>query len=356
MKRNILSLLLTTALIASVTAGCSTAVPADTTVSDTAAVATEETSSEESESSEETEETDAPVIDDVTIRVGSLNGPTTVGILSLMNDVENGEAIGNYEFTELTQPDELVASLNAGDVDIALIPANMASILYNRTESISVIDINTLGVIECISADDSITSVSDLAGKTVYSVGQGATPEYALNYLLDSYGIEDCTIEFKAEPAEVIAELTADPEAVGFLPEPAATAQAAANGLNVCFALTDEWENATDDSILITGVTVVSNDFLAEHPDAVAQFLEAHAASVDAANATGSDEVAALAVDHGFFANADMASVVIPRCNTVCITGDEMKTLLSGYLQTLFDQNPDAVGGQMPADEFYYVG
>ncbi len=102
----------------------------------------------------------------VTLRIGSLKGPTTMGLAALMDKQTKGEAKGSYDFTMVTAADELVGKIVSGDLDIALVPANMASILYQKTNhGISVLNINTLGVLYIVSADESITSIPDLKGK-----------------------------------------------------------------------------------------------------------------------------------------------------------------------------------------------
>lgn len=296
-----------------------------------------------------------PEPEDLKVRVGSLSGPTTIGIVNLMNDVDTAENDTNYEFTVATQPDEIAAALNAGDLDIALIPANLASVLYNRTEGgIEVIDINTYGVLYCLSTDSSIQSIGSLAGRTVITTGQGATPEYAINYLLGQYGITDCTLDFKTEGAEVIASLEDNPDQIAILPQPAATAaMAQVEGLGIAFSLDDEWSGVTSDSRLVTGVTVVRTAFAEEHPEAVASFIEDHRESVDEAN-NNVEQTAQLVVDAGIVGAAPIAQRAIPLCNIVCVTGDQMRTDLQGYLQTLYDANPQAVGGALPGDDFYY--
>ena len=292
--------------------------------------------------------------DDVTIRIGSLSGPTTIGIINMMNDTMDTN--NSYDFTIATQPDEIAASLNAGDLDIALIPANLASILYNRTEGgIQVIDINTYGVLYCITTDPSITSVSDLSGKTVITTGQGATPEYAMNYLLEQYGVTDCTLDFKTEGSEVIASLQEDPSQIAVLPQPAATAAMVQNeGMNIAFSLDEAWSDVSD-SRLVTGVTVVRKEFLDQHPDAVASFIVDHHNSVILCN-TDVEATAQLVVDAGIVGALPIAQRAIPLCNIDCVAGAQMRTDLEGYLQTLYDANPQSVGGAMPGDDFYHVG
>lgn len=294
--------------------------------------------------------------DDVTIRVGSLKGPTTIGIVNMINNTDNMNH-NTYDFTVASQPDEIAAALNAGDIDIALIPANLASILYNRTNGgIQVIDINTYGVLYCLSSDASITSIADLSGKTVITTGQGATPEYAMNYLLEQYGVTDCTLDFKVEGAEVIASLQENPDQIAVLPQPAATAAIAqVEGLQINFSLDDEWNNVTSDSRLVTGVTVVRTEFAQEHPDAVNSFIVDHHNSAIAAN-DDVETTAQLVVDQGIIGAVPIAQRAIPLCNVVCVTGNQLRPELEGYLQTLYDANPESIGGAMPGDDFYFAG
>lgn len=295
--------------------------------------------------------------DSEALRVGSLKGPTTMGLVNLMDKSDKGEAEGTYEFTMATQPDEIAAGVAQGNFDIALVPANMASILYNKTKgNVEVIDINTLGVLYCVTGDDAVKSVKDLAGKTVYSTGQGATPEYAMNYLLDKNGITDCTIEFKSEATEVAAQLASDPAGIAVLPQPFVTVAEAKNDkLHTAFSLTDAWNEVTDDgSQLLTGVTIVRKDYLESHEDAVRTFMEESKTSVEAA-ASDVEGTSKLIAQYGIIEKAPIAAKALPECNVTYIDGEDMKAALSGYLQVLSDANPESVGGKLPADDFYYI-
>ena len=177
------------------------------------------------------------------VRIGGLKGPTTMGLVKLMDDAANKTAKNNYEFTMVTAADELTALVAAGKVDIALLPANLASVLYNKTNGgVSVIDINTLGVLYLVSSDTSIETVDQLKGKTVYLPGKGTTPEYALRYLISASGLsgDDVTLEFKSEASEVASILAEDPTAIGLLPQPFVTSALAQNDkLSIVMDLTD---------------------------------------------------------------------------------------------------------------------
>lgn len=298
----------------------------------------------------------------VTVHVASLKGPTSIGLVSFMDQVKKGMANSTaegYTFAISTAADEIIPSVVKGDVDIALIPANAAAVLYGKTQGgISVLNINTLGVLNVVTGDASIKSIADLADKTVYMTGKGATPEYAMGFLLQQAGIADTvTLEFKNEAAEVVSVLAADPTAVGVLPQPFATVATTKNeGLSIVLDLTDAWDAAvTDGSKLVTGVTVVRKEFLEAHQDVVKEFMAGQEASVKAANDDPAT-VAPLVVEAGIIDNEAIAAKAIPGCHLVSIAGEEMRSSLSGYLKTLFDADPTAVGGDLPADDFYYLG
>ena len=307
-------------------------------------------------SSTESSVTEALTDSDVTVRIGSLKGPTTMGLVNLMKETADGRAKGNYTFTMETQPDILMAEMVNGNLDIALIPANMASVLYHKTDGgVSVIDINTLGVLECVTGNGDVHSVKDLSGKTVITTGQGATPEYALNYLLKENGVTDCTLEFKSEATEIAAELAKDPQQIAVLPQPFATVALMQNeDLKSAFSLTQEWDALSNGSRLLTGVTVVSRAFLKAHPDAVNTFVQEHSKSAELADSDVKG-TAELVAEYGIIEKAAVAQKAIPSCNIVCITADEMKTTLEGYLRVLYEQNPKSVGGKLPGNDFYEI-
>lgn len=327
-----------------------TSAAAETTAAESAAESTEAAKNESPAETEAFGDTGKGAM-----KIGSLKGPTTMGLVNLMDEVEKGDKSG-YLFEMQTQPDVILGKLVSGDLDVALIPANLAAIAYNKTnQGVSVVDINTLGVLYCVTADENIKSVKDLSGKTVLSTGQGATPEYALNYLLEKNEVTDCDVQFKSEATEIAAALGNDPTQIAILPQPFVTVAMAQNqDLKLAFSLTDEWDAVSEDSKLLTGVTVVRNDYLEANEDAVKTFLEDHKASTEKA-VSDTKSTAELVAKYGIIAKAPVAEKALPQCNIVAVTGDEMKKDLSGYLKVLFDQNPKSVGGKLPEDGFYYV-
>ena len=291
------------------------------------------------------------------VRVIALKGPTAMGMVKMMSEAEESA----WQFEIASAVDEVSPRLLQGTVDIAAVPANLASVLYNRTEGgVRVLAVNTLGVLYIVESGDSVQSVADLRGRTIYASGKGATPEYALNYILSANGIDpaqDVTIEWKSEHAECLAALMAAENAIAMLPQPfVTTAQTKSDSIRVAIDLNDAWAQAQEGeenpSALLTGVVVARTAFVEEHPEQVAAFLEAYGASVDWVNTEV--EAAAELVGSYDIVPAAVAVKAIPACNIVCLTGEEMHRKLSGYLGVLFAQNPAAVGGALPGEDFYY--
>lgn len=375
MKRKAVAVLMSIALSAMALTGCGTgnneAAPEEVTAETEAEAEKRTEAEEESVTEEETaqteEKTDAveeetaeedTSYESVEVKIGSLKGPTSMGLVYLMDQAEKGESANQYEFTMAAGADELLPSVISGDLDIVLVPANVASVLYNKTEGgVSVIDINTLGVLYMVSGNADIKEMADLAGKTVYLTGKGTTPDYVTQYLLAENNLTDeVTLEYKSEATEVAAMLVEDTDAIGVLPQPFVTAACAQNeNLSVVMDLTKEWAAIQGEggSQLVTGVTVVRNDFLKENQAAVDKFLEEHKASAAYAN-ENVEAAAELVAAAGIIEKAAVAAKAMPNCNITYIDGADMKTALSGYLEVLYNQDASSVGGALPADDFYY--
>ena len=317
----------------------------------------QETAEEESEES--------PVEEPVNVRAAALKGPTAMGMVKLMEYSEDGaDAVGpipdtsnTYEFTLAASADEVSPKLIQGELDIACVPANLASVLYNRTEGgIVTLAVNTLGVLYIVENGNAVQSMADLAGKTIVASGKTSTPEYALRYLLSESGIDPdagVTIDWKSEHSECVAALATGSATIAMLPQPFVTvAQSQLPDLRVALDLTAEWDALDNGSAMLTGVVVARRDFVEQNPQAVENFLEQYAASVEWVNANTAD-AAALIGGYGIV-DAAVAEKALPHCNIVCVTGTEMLDMLSGYLSVLWEQNPESVGGGMPNDDFYY--
>lgn len=318
----------------------------------------------ENEPADDAAQSETQQVQPTEVRIGALKGPTGMGLAGMMGEAPSGVSDAcTYTYELAGSADELTPMLIQGDLDMCMVPANLAAVLYQKTEgAVQVLAVNTLGVLDIVCADDSVQSVEDLAGKTIVSAGKGSTPEYALRYLLENNGIDpdtDVTIEWKSEHAECLAALEADPTIVAMLPQPFATsALSKVDGARIALDLNDVWNETAQanggDAQLITGVVVARTEFVQEHPEAVAAFMDDYANSIAFVN--DNVDVAAQIIGDAGIIDATVAQKAIPYCNIVFVSGEQMKASLSGYLQTLYDAAPESVGGAMPDDGFYYQG
>lgn len=288
-----------------------------------------------------------------------LSGPTGIGAMNLWAASDAGETKNTYHITMPGANDEVVAALSKGDADIAAVATNLAATLYNKTDGgVTVLAVNTLGVLSLLSNGQEAATVSDLKGKTIYAPGQGANPEYILRYVLTGNGLDpdkDVTLRFVGEGSELLTVWQSDPEAVILAPQPVATSILMQNeNAKTLFDMTEEWDKiAGGDSTLMMGCVIVRNEFLQANPGAVELFLQEYAASIEKAQ-SDVEGTAALCQQYGLIPKAALAQKAIPSCGLTFVTGAEMKTGLSGYLQVMFDANPKSVGGALPGDGFYY--
>lgn len=299
------------------------------------------------------------VVKKIDMNIGSLKGPTTMGMVKLMEDSEKGETEVNYKVSMSGTADEIVAAMVKGELDVAAVPCNLASVLYNKMEGkVSVAAVNTLGVLYIVENGNEINTIEDLKGKTVYSTGKGTTPEYILNYILTENGVDiqrDINVEYKSEATEVAALLAEDTNAIAMLPQPfVTTAQGKNKNLRVALDMTEEWNKVqgANGSALVTGVVIARDEFIENNKNEFNKFLEDYSGSTEYVNSNVKE--AAVMVEKYGIVPAAVAEKSIPQCNITFISGKEMKEKVEGYLKVLFEQNPAAVGGKLPEEDFYY--
>ena len=295
------------------------------------------------------------------VNVGLIMGPPSMGMGWFINEAKEGNTYNNFNF-EVGGVDytALASKFNTGDYDIIHCPSNVGAILYNNTdlkEEAVVADIGTLGLLYIMTTDPSVQSMQDLQGRNVYSIGEGGPPEYTMGYLLEQEGLTDVNMSFKSTPFEVLNLLQDEENSIALLPQPfVEVAKLLVPGINTPIDITQEWDSLDleNGAESVTTITIVRKSFLEEHEEAVVEYLNMCKASVDYC-LTNPKEAAAWTDEFETFLNGEVAEAAMPYVNMCAITGNEMKDKLSGFLQIMYDYNPDAVGGAMPGDDFYYI-
>lgn len=306
------------------------------------------------------EVTPTPDVEPGKVRVAVLKGTTGLGAAKLMEDGKNGETGNAYDFSLLAEATEAVAALTKGEADIAALPTNLASTLYHKLDGgIQLLALNTYGVLYILEKGYTVYSVADLRGKTIHAFGQGANPEFVLNYLLTENGLtpgEDVTVQWYSTTDEVSALMASGEIELCMLPVPAATAVLARNdAVRSALDLTQEWELAGADGVLTMGCVVVRTEFAQTYPHVVEQFLKDYEASITfMADPDNLEEAARLAETWGIIPKAAIAKLALPDANLCFVTGDEMMNDIQGYYQVLYAADPASIGGSIPDGAFYY--
>ncbi len=314
----------------------------------------------------ETTESSVPKATGVTVKLATLQGPTGMGMAYMLDDSDNDKTLNKYEYTVASSPDEVTGKLVSGDFDIAALPTNAAATLYNKSNGkVKLLALNTGCVLYVLEKGDTIKSISDLKGKTVYVSGQGSTPEFILNYVLEENGLKvgtDVKLDFTYSTHNDLVAFAASGKAdVVLLPEPAVTALLAKNkDMHVALSINDVWADTVkgtgyEGTQIAMGCVAVNTAFAEAHPDAVEAFLYEYGQSIkNITNTDNLDKSADTIAKVGIVAAAGVAKSALPRCNIVFFTGDEMKTKVEGFYKVLFDAQPNSVGGKLPDESFYY--
>ena len=290
------------------------------------------------------------------VNVYALKGPTGIGLVKVMNDND-----GTYNFTLAGAPDEVVAAVASGNADIAAVPTNLAATLNKKTEGkVQLVALNTLGVLHIVTSDPAIQTLNDLEGKTLWATGQGSTPEYVVNYILEANGLTDkVKVEYLAEHAELATQAASGMVDVALLPEPHVTSVLNQNkDFRIALDVTELFNQAAagkgESAVLSMGCVIVNKEWAAVNAEKLAAFMDAYAASVEFVN-TNVDEASQMVEAQGIIPKAAVAKKAIPNCHIVFITGEEMKSQIAPFFQVLFNANPKSVGSELPGEDFYYI-
>ena len=356
-KKSLVAMLLILAMLLSV--GCAQK-PAETEAvapaSETAAESVpEEPAKEEPAPETPAEEPAAEAPAGEMVRLGILKGPTGIGAAALLQDNQDGKTVNSYEVTVAAEATEIVSMVAAGQLDLAAVPTNAAAALYNKTQGgVRILALNTAGVLYILEQGDTVHSMADLKGKTIYAVGQGANPEYVLRHLLAENGLtdgEDVTVEF-LDSAELTTKAAAGEIEVCMLPVPAVTTVLMKNGnMRSALDLTEEWNKLGNGSTLTMGCVIAPASYVQDHPQAVADFLKEYEASIrfvkeDPATGAGYCELFEIVP------NSKVAEKAIPDANLIFVSGADIRPAIEGYYKVLFDSDPKSIGGALPGDDF----
>lgn len=289
------------------------------------------------------------------VRIASLVGPTGMSLAEMMENHDD-----EYDVHLVTSPDQVIPQIISGSADIAMIPSNLAAVLYNKGGgSFSIVGVSAMGVLYAVGTDSSFDGIAALKGskKVIYSSGQGATPEYVLNEILNFNDIrhgDDITVRY-LQHADLANQIAGGSIDFAILPEPFVSTVLYRNDkLRVVLDINKEWKKVFgDETELPMSVIIVQNKFATENVELMNKFMVDFKDSVYFI--INNVEAASLLMEKfDIILNREVAIEAIPRCALCFVTGEKSKRVLEHYFKVLYKVNPKAIGGRLPSEEIYY--
>ncbi|MFP4526531.1 MAG: ABC transporter substrate-binding protein [Bacteroidales bacterium] len=294
--------------------------------------------------------------DSENIKIATLRGPSAMSMIKM---IENLDALEDKktEFIVKNEPVQIRPLILQDKVDFAVVPSNMAAILYNKHKSYSLAAIPVWGTLYLFGADTSIHNWSDLKDKKVNLMAKGMTPDVMFRYLLSENGLnpeKDVNLDYSFPTHIELANAIASGKAeLGVISEPMVSmVKNRNNQIRSILSLNDEWKKVTGIEIPQTAL-LVKSDFSKQNQEWINIFLEEYRESIEWVN-NNPEKAAKLIVKNNILEDIQTAEEAIPGCNMKFKFAEESKKTIIQYLEIFYNMNPDIVGGKIPDDEFFY--
>ena len=289
-------------------------------------------------------------VEKVTLQVPM--GPPTAPILYMQENNLLGEKVEVVIYKNMEEANVNIAKKTA---DLSIIPVNVASILYNKEMDISLLNVNTWGILYMVAKEGLIQSWDDLKGKEIHVGAQGASPDVLTRYLLQKNGIqeEEVTLQYSSSP-EIVQKMIAGQGEVAVLPEPLLTqALKKAENIEVVYDYAKEWQgiHGEDRRLPQTGM-VIQNGFAQKYPKWVQEFQKTYAEAV--VKIMEDPSIVSEVVEKEMGIPQVVFEEAMTRIHLEAVDASDGKEEVQAYLEALLALSPTMIGGSVPDAEFYY--
>lgn len=293
------------------------------------------------------------------IKVGALAGPSGVGMAYMFTNTEALDTT-KIEYEVLASVDVLLPKLINGDLDIGILPPNVAAKLYNANPN-SIVALATVGnsMLTLITKDPSITSLSDLKEKTVSVAGQGSTPDYVFQTLIKANRIapDSIILDYSIPTTEIAAALIGNKIKYALVPEPFATVailnSQAENPILRALSIKTLWNEQQFGQDFPMTLCVARKEFATKYPEQLQKFLDAYKYSIEWTVANPK-EAGPYVENSGFGLKSAIVTKAIPNSNYVFIPATEAKKDIEKLLETFLEFSPISIGNKLPDNGFYW--
>lgn len=268
--------------------------------------------------------------------------PDGAPALAVANIIANGSVGGNVVQSVVTTGEDVVAKCASGEADMAVLPTNAAVKICSDRDDYLLFTVNVYGLLYVLGTEN-ISSIADLQGETLYSIGLGNTPEYVFKTICDVYNVSydansGIDIKYEADGSTIIPQVLQGKAKFALLGEPAATNlvnKAASQGKTVyrLFDLQQLWQQAVQsDSVGYPQASmIVKKDLLtSKFANELYQALIDNSAFLTENCATLNE----LMKQAGSLLDVNYTVEILERCNLTVVRANDAKTDIASYLAT----------------------
>ena len=292
------------------------------------------------------------------VRVKTYNGLPAISICKLIKEEENIKSSYKTSYTIESNDKKLVESLNKKEVDIALIPTDMAAKVYNKNSSYQIFASIGQGSYYLVTSDPEVRGFnSTLINKEIAIAGENSMTDNIVKAILKKNNIDETLVKFKYTNTvpELVKTLTLGEIYTGIVPETSLTSLLYKHsGLKILASTNDAYENTFDISEGYPQFSViVRKDFAKNNKEYVNKFLFKLKESIEFVN-NNPLQAGAYGEELKIPIKPQILSKAIKRCNLKFIEIDKFKQNYKYFFEILYNYNNEAVGGTVPDESIYH--
>lgn len=297
--------------------------------------------------------------DDKTIKIAVPDGAPAVVIFNVLNGEKN---IGGYNVeVEILQGSENIGTaIPSKRADVVVMPTNGAAKIYNNGAKVKLASVNIFGVLYLIG-DSQVTSLEQLKGKVVCSIGRGLSPDVSFKVILQKNNIEYVESDSAVEGKVALKYVSASPEAIqmkaskncdySLMGEPVVTQ--ANNQLKTVVALDlqSEWTKLFGENSYMQAGVVFSDEVCAK-----TEFVNALLEKLQTNNQTLVDNyssIKSVLQNAGSGLKVDFTIDTVNRLNVGFSSAKDSKSKIEAYFNAISEVDNTFIGGKLPDDGFY---
>lgn len=284
------------------------------------------------------------------------DGLTAMAVAKLIKEKPEVKAGYNINYTIEKNSDSLVTSVMKSEPDIAIVPSNLAAIVYNKNQEYKIAGTIGFGSLY-IGTTNENQNINDLKGKEIYNIGKGLTPDIIARTVLKDKGIDadkDVNFSYVNSVNELAPIILSGKTQYAVIPEPAlSTVQSKNDKFNIMLDLNEEWKKINNSEYGYPQSTIiVKKELCDEDKEFVNDLLNEVEESEKWAN-SNKEALGDYCEEIGVSAKKPIVIKAVDRANLKYVDIKDSIKDYKTYFEKLNEFDPKTIGGKVPDDEIF---